>query len=166
MPTKIDWKAAILAGVVAGIVFMMLQMILVMVVNGQSPWGPPRMIAAMVMGKAVLPMIGQPVGFDFGTMMVAMMIHFILSIVLGIVLGFIISHFGLGLTVSIIGGAIFGIVIYFINFYGFTAVFPWFAMGRGAVTLFDHATFGLVGGWIYHAVAVHAGNGATPSAHA
>ena len=155
MPTKIDWKAAIIAGVVAGLAFMMLEMALVMFVQGMSPWGPPRMMAAMVLGKGVLPPMGEPATFDFGIMMVAMMIHLMLSIILGIVLGFIISRLGLSLIASIIGGAVFGIVVYYVDFYGFTAVFPWFAMARGAISLFSHAMFGAILGGVYAAIANH-----------
>ncbi len=70
-------KAAILAGLIAGVVFMMLEMILVPVFMNGSPWAPPRMIAAIILGKDVLPMPGQPVIFDFGVLMVAVMLHFI-----------------------------------------------------------------------------------------
>ena len=44
MTSAISWKAAIWAGIIAGAVFMMLEMVLVGTVGGQSPWGPPRMI--------------------------------------------------------------------------------------------------------------------------
>ncbi len=42
-------KAAILAGLIAEVVFMMLEMILVPVVMNGSPWGPPRLIAAIIL---------------------------------------------------------------------------------------------------------------------
>ena len=48
--TKFDWKAAALAGVIAGLIFLMLEMGLVAVLQGQSLWGPPRMISAIIMG--------------------------------------------------------------------------------------------------------------------
>ncbi len=170
MSTKIDWKAAVLAGIIAGIAFIMLEMALVMFVQGMSPWGPPRMMAAMVMGEGVLPPMEGPVTFDFGIIMVAMMIHLLLSIILGIILGLVISRLGLSLVTSIIGGAVFGIVVYYVDFYGFTAVFPWFAMARGAISLFSHAMFGAVAGGVYQAIATHdvrkAEEGAARSAHA
>ncbi len=52
-----------------------------------------------------------------------------------------------------IAGLVFGIVIYFVSFYGMTAVFPWFAMARGAISIFAHAMFGLVLGYAYRALA-------------
>jgi len=156
MPGALNLKAAVWAGIVAGVVFMMLEMALVMLVQGQSPWGPPRMMAAMVMGESVLP---PPGTFDAMIMMVAMTIHLILSIILGAILGFFISKLSLHTTAAIISGTLFGIAVYFINFYIFTAIFPWFAMARGAVSIFAHAVFGLVLGWVYHVIAARGING-------
>lgn len=150
MSAKLDVKAAVVAGLIAGAVFMMLEMALVGTIGGQSPWGPPRMIAAMAMGKGVLP---PPGTFDLTIVSVAMAIHFMMSVLLGIVLGWIISHWRLGLVTSIIAGTVFGLVVYFVDFYLMTAVFPWFAMARGAISIFAHAMFGLVLGWAYHAIA-------------
>ncbi|MDQ3636011.1 MAG: hypothetical protein M3405_16140 [Acidobacteriota bacterium] len=146
--TAINWKAAIIAGIVAGAIFMMLEMILVPLVGGGSPWGPPRMIAAIGMGKEVLP---PPGDFALMPVMVAMVIHFVLSIIFAVILAFIIQRFSLGLAILI--GAIFGLLLYFINFYGFTAVFPWFAMARNAVSIFSHIVFGAAAAWIYKAMA-------------
>ena len=151
MFTKLDIKAAIWAGIIAGVVFMMLEMVLVATVGGGSPWGPPRMIAAIGMGKDVLP---PPATFDLGVMIIAMAIHFVLAILLGMILGLIVSRWKLGLMASIGVGAIFGLAVYLINFYGFTALFPWFAMARTPITLLTHVMFGTVLGWSYHALAV------------
>lgn len=151
MTGKFDLKAAVWAGVIAGIVFMMMEMILVATVGGGSLWGPPRMIGAMLLGKDVLP---PPATFDFVVFMVAMMIHFVLSVLLGIILGWIISRWRLGLMASILVGALFGLVTYLVNFYGFTVIFPWFAMARTPITLVSHLAFGVVLGWAYHALAV------------
>lgn len=157
MTKSFSWKGAIWAGIIAGVVFMMLEMALIMMLKGMSPWGPPRMMAAMVMGQGVLPPMGEPATFDFGIMMVAMMIHMMLSIVLAVILGIGISRLGLNLLASIIAGAIFGTIVYFVDFYIFTAWFPWFAMSRGMITLFSHAMFGAVAAAAYSAIAGSAG---------
>ena len=63
MTRKLDWKAAIWAAIIAGLVFMMLEMALTVMLQGQSAWGPPRMIAAMVLGSGALPLVfgvGEP----------------------------------------------------------------------------------------------------------
>ncbi len=147
----IDWKAAIWAGVISGAVFMMLEMIMVPVFLDGSPWGPPRMIAAIVMGEGVLP---PPATFDAGILMVAMIVHFALSIFYAIILAFIMSRTDLGVALAI-GGA-FGLALYLINFYGMTAVFPWFAMARNWVSIFAHVMFGVVAAWAYKALASRA----------
>lgn len=149
MPRALDWKAAIIAGLVAGVVFMMLEMALVALVQGDSPWAPPRMIAAMVMGKEVLP---PPASFDATVMAVAMAIHMALSILLAIILGLIVSKLRLGMAGALIVGTGFGLAVYVIDFYLFTAMFPWFAMARGPISIFAHAVFGAVLGLVYRAV--------------
>ncbi len=108
------------------------------------------MIAAMAMGKGVLP---PPATFDMGIMMVAMMIHFPMSIILAAVLGWAISHWRMNMMTSLIVGTIFGLVVYFVSFYVMTAIFPWFAMARGGIAIFAHAMFGLVLGWTYYTIA-------------
>lgn len=150
MPQAVNWKAAIIAGLVAGLVFMVLESVLVATIGGQSPWGPPRMVAAMAMGKDVLP---PPATFDMGIIMVAMMIHFPLSIVYAVVPGWAISHWRLNLMTSLIVGTIFGLSIYFVDFYLMTGIFPWFAMARGGISIFVHVVFGLLLGWTYYAMA-------------
>jgi len=147
---RINLSAAVKAGLVAGIVFMMLEMALVATVGGESPWGPPRMIAAIAMGKEVLP---PPATFDMMIMLVAMVVHFTFSILLGIVFALIADMARWTLTASAIAGLVFGLLFYAFGFYVMTAVFPWFAMARGTVSIFAHAVFGLVLGFAYRQLA-------------
>ncbi len=147
---KIDWKAAIWAGIIAGAVFMMLEMIMVPLFMGDSPWAPPRMIAAIIMGKDVLSSMEQPATFDPGVMMAAMILHFMLSIIYAIIIGWICRTRSMGISITI--GAVFGLAIYVINFYGFTAIFPWFAMARNWISIFAHLMFGIVAAWAFKAI--------------
>lgn len=140
----IDWRSAIWSGIIAGAVFMMLEMLLVPVFLGGSPWGPPRMIAAIGMGRGVLP---PPDTFALVPMLVAMVIHFMLSMVLAVILAWMVSRVGLGMAVLV--GAAFGLVIYLINFYALTAFFPWFAMARNWISIFSHVMFGAVAALSY-----------------
>lgn len=139
---KLLFKTAIKAGLIAGAVFMMLEMIMVPVFMGDSPWAPPRMIAAIILGKSVLPMPDQPVTFDFGVIMTAMILHFMLSINYAIIVGWLCRKLSMGTSILI--GAVFGLAIYIINFYGFTAFFPWFAMARNWISIFAHIMFGII----------------------
>ena len=145
---KINAKAALWAAIIAGMVFMMLEMIMVPVFMGGSPWGPPRMIAAIGMGERVLP---PPATFDAGVMMVAMLIHLGLSVILAFLFALIARGRPIGMA-TLIGG-VFGLVIYLISFYGMTAVFPWFAMACGWISIFAHSAYGAVLGWVYASVA-------------
>ncbi len=148
--TRLNWKAAISAGLIAGLIFMMLEMILVATIGGGSPWGPPRMIAAIAMGAEVLP---PPASFDMGVFVVAMMVHFALSILLGIVFAAIAEAARWRTAAASAFGLAFGLLIYLFHFYGMTALFPWFAMARGAISIFAHAAFGLVLGYSYRRLA-------------
>ncbi|WP_193727667.1 hypothetical protein [Paraburkholderia franconis] len=82
-----DWRAAIIGGCVAGVVFLVLEL-LAMWVMGQSPWGPPRMIAAIALGQGIL---AQPAAFDLGIVMVALIVHFALSIIFGVSVLFVLN---------------------------------------------------------------------------
>jgi hypothetical protein len=148
--TRLNWKAAISAGLIAGLIFMVLEMILVGTIGGGSPWGPPRMIAAIAMGSEVLP---PPASFDLGMFVVAMMVHFALSILLGIVFAAIAEAARWRTAAASAFGLVFGLLIYLVHFYGMTALFPWFAMARGAISIFAHAAFGLVLGYAYRRLA-------------
>jgi uncharacterized membrane protein YagU involved in acid resistance len=145
---RINARAALWAAIVAGAVFMMLEMIMVPVFMGGSPWGPPRMIAAIGMGKGVLP---PPATFEAGIMIVAMLIHFGLSVILAFLFAFIARGRAVGIAMMI--GAAFGLVVYFVAFYGMTAVFPWFAMARGWIGIFAHVIYGAALGLVYASIA-------------
>lgn len=139
-----------MAGLIAGIIFMMMEMIL-LAVTGGSPWGPPRMMAAMVMGEGVLP---PPATFDAMIMMVAMVVHFILSILLAVVFAWVLSNWGLSFWGAVAIGAGFGLLVYLINFYPVAAIlFPWFAMARTWISIISHVAFGAALAWAYLALA-------------
>jgi len=142
-----DWRAGVWAGVIAGLGFMMLEMILVPMFMGGSPWGPPRMIAAIALGREVLP---PPDTFTPGILAAAMVVHFALSIVYALILAVLIAGASRGTVIWV--GAAFGLVLYLVNFYLFTAIFPWFAMARNWISVFSHIMFGLIAGWAYAAL--------------
>lgn len=143
-----DWKAGVWAGLIAGLVFVMLEMALVWMVQSQSPWGPPHMMAAMVLGAEVLPPMGVWAPFDVKIMMTAMMIHLPLSIALGLAGAWLMHRFELAAAVMI--GATLGLAFYVVNFYLIAPLaFPWFEMGRNWIGAFSHLMFGAVIGLAY-----------------
>lgn len=149
MSKEVNWRAVIWAGIIAGIVFMMLEMVLVATVGGGSLWGPPRMIGAMVLGSEVLP---PPATFEIGVMLVAMLVHLIVSLIYAAILGWAISRWHMSLGTALVVGIVFGLVVYFVDFYLFTAIWPWFATARNWISIFSHAMYGLVLAWVYHAM--------------
>ena len=148
---QISVKAAIVAGLVAGAVFLALEMMLVMAA-GMSPWGPPRMMAAMVMGEGVLP---PPATFDFGIMAVAMAVHFAMAVILGFLFAALVGGRGLSFAAALGVGAVFGLAVYVFNFYVMTGVFPWFAMARNWNSIIAHAVFGIILALVYRQMTHH-----------
>lgn len=145
---SIDWSAAIWAGVIAGIVFMMMEMLL-MPMFGFAPsmWAPPRMIAAIGLGKDVLP---PPASFDLMVVMVAMVIHFMTSILFAIVVASVIRNLGMGAAIAV--GVVAALLLYGFVFYIMTAgPWPWFAMARNWVNILTHIVFGAIVAWWYKA---------------
>lgn len=138
---RIDWKAAIWAGIIAGLVFLMVEMLLVWLVQGMSPWAPPRMMAAMVLGPGILP---PPADFSLVATMTAMMIHFPLSIVYALVLGWAVHRLDMGMALLV--GAAFGLIaVYAVNFYLIAPMaFPWFVEARNWISVLAHVIFGVV----------------------
>ncbi len=141
---SLEWRSVAGAGLIAGFVFLVLEMVLVPTVGGGSAWGPPRMMAGIAMGEGVLP---PPATFDAAIVLVGFAVHFALSIVLAAVFAVLVGRFTLSRNMLIALGALFGLAVYVVDFYGFTAIFPWFAMARNWITILAHAVFGMVLGW-------------------
>lgn len=123
-------------------------MMMVWAILGQSFWGPPRMIAAMALGCDVLP---PPATFDLVVMMIAMIIHFMLSWVYAAVFASALG--GLNTGTAVLAGAAVGLLIYWVNFYGSTAIWPWFAQARTWVSIVSHIMLGVALAWSYKAIA-------------
>ncbi len=124
------WVSATYAGLTAALVFVVLEMIMVPLFAGDSPWAPIRMIGAIILGRDVLP---PPATFNLGVTLAALVVHFVLGVILAWILALLI--FRLNIWPAIIVGAAFGLVVYWINFYGFTAAFPWFEAARNWITI-------------------------------
>ena len=139
-----DWKAAVLAGLIAGAVFLVVLLIAYPLATGGTPWTIFRFIGAMILGEAVLP---PPTSFDAGIVITAVIVHFTLAVLYTLVLAFIVHRWRL--LVSVIGGALFGLALYLINFFTFTYFFAWFYPARAWPFSLVHILFGAVAGGIY-----------------
>lgn len=142
-----DWPAAAVAGLAGGAILMVLELFWSFLVSGGSPWAASHMIAAIVMGPGTL----QSSEFSLGVVAVALVAHYLLGTVFGLVLGAIITPIcrasGPGLVLP--AGAVFGAVLYLLNFYGMVHFFPWFAEWRGAATFVIHLIFGMAAALLY-----------------
>jgi len=136
----VNWRAAIGAGIAAGIIATLVQIALWAVFTDALPailFRDARFAAAIVMGRSVLPPLAS---FDWTVMFVATAVHFTLSIAYAVTLAALITP--LALPSAVIAGVSFGLLIYGLNMYGFTAVFPWFETTRDWITAAAHGAFG------------------------
>lgn len=102
-----------------------------------APWAIIRRTAGIVLGWSA---IDRPDELDPGVALVGLGVHLALSLVYGAALVPILRLLTLGRGIA--AGVIFGLVLYLVNFYGFSAIFPWFVALRGPLQLVSHALFG------------------------
>jgi hypothetical protein len=142
-----DWRAAVISGLLAGALTILLWMILWATVTGGSLWTPFHHVAAVLLGESALT---PSQTLDLRVVITGAVIHLTLAVIYALILAFIIHRWGL--IVGIIGGALFGLALYIINYYTFTLLFPWFFPLRSWMALVGHLFFGAVAGGIYEAL--------------
>jgi hypothetical protein len=140
-------RAALSASVIAGLVFAVLDVGLGWVLRGISPWTPLRMIAAIALGPAAL---SPPDTFDPAVALVAIFTHLMLSIIYGTLLALLIP--AVDVAWGTLLGGLYGLALYYINFYGFNAFSPWFAEQRDWLSIVSHFVFGAVLAYAYTAL--------------
>lgn len=151
-------RAAIISGLIAGAVFLALEMILVPLFTDDNAWFPVRMIASLIMGKDVLLSAlmygittpGTPAIYSLGILIIALILHFTMSIVFSFLICALCR--GRNMVAALGIGAACGLVIYLINFYGFTTIFPWFEMGRNFISIAAHLAFGVVAAYTFEKI--------------
>jgi hypothetical protein len=139
----VDWRAAIIAGILAGFVFLLVNMWLSSKYLGNA-WVPLQLPAAMVLGPKVLP---PATGMETQAFGVGLPVHLILSVAFACLVAFCLHRWGI--LVGVIGGALFGLALYAINYYGLSGVFPWFGSMRSSLMAISHLVFGAVAGGVY-----------------
>lgn len=150
---SLNWRAAVAAGIVAGILATGVQVFLWWAFLDALPWmlyRDARLTAAILMGREVLP---PPVTFGWDVMIVATFIHFVISIAYSLILACLISR--LRMVLSLLAGSTYGLILYGINMYGVTIVFPWFSEARDWITILTHIVFGISMAGTYKAFAKH-----------
>lgn len=144
-------RAAIWAGIYAGIAATAAQLLLWLLFSGQALpalfYRDTRLTAALVMGRDILIPADT---FDPVALPVATLIHFALSAIYGLVLGGFVPRGGT--APALLVGSVFGLLLYLLNLYVFTAIFPWFAPARGWITIASHIVFGITAAGAYKAL--------------
>jgi len=130
-------SAAIAAGLVAGAVALLLLEFLAISIYDESPWKIFRMMAAMVRGREALDPSDE---FDAGLVAIGLALHFAFAMLYSLALACLIAD--VPRAYAGLAGALFGIALYYANFYGFATLFPWFTSHRTVDTLLVHAVFG------------------------
>ena len=150
-----DWSAAVVAGFAAGAVLMVLELLWATVMRGSGPWRISQLVAALVLGIGPLQVSAD--SFSVSVVAVALATHYVLGIAFGIMLGFIIAgfHFDTDPGVMAIIGAVFGALLYLINFHAIAQFFPWLWELRGWTTLVAHLVFGVTASLLYWTLARH-----------
>ncbi len=134
-----DVKAVVVAGIVAGSLATVVEVLLWWAYDvpvWQRLFRDARFAAAIVMGERVL----AATPFDWRVMMTATAVHFALSVAYALALAASVRR--LGALGAIAVGAAFGLLLYGVNMYGFTSIFPWFSQTRDWITLAAHIVFG------------------------
>jgi hypothetical protein len=121
-PRKIDWSATLLAGDIDGAGFVGIELLLdVLLLRGalarQARMRGPRSSSARRCSPG-------ETALDLELIFVAFGVHLTLSAVYGIVLAWIILRLNVA-TAELVGLG-FGLLLYLVNFYGFSEFFPWF----------------------------------------
>jgi hypothetical protein len=151
MNQRVKWSAAAYAGIAAGILATLIEIALWSVYTDALPqilFRDARFAAAVMMGPGVL---SAPPGFDWRVMLVATLVHFALSAAYGLILSRLVWR--LGTLSSLFAGAAFGLFLYAVNMYGFTALFPWFEGARDWITAATHVAFGTAAAGVYRVLA-------------
>jgi hypothetical protein len=139
--------AAVQAGLVAGTTVLVLMQLIAITIYDESAWKLPRMMAALVRGPGVLEPDDE---FDAGIVAIGLVLHFALAVLYALALSCLVADTPRRHATLL--GLATGIALYFANFHGFTAIFPWFAPHRTIDTFVVHALFGVLvanGYWVF-----------------
>lgn len=147
MRVALDSRNAVYAGIAAGVIATVVQLLLWWAFWDVLPaifYRDVRLAAAILLGRTILP---PPVSFDGLAFVAASVVHFSLSVVCSFILAAAIAR--RGMRTSLLIGAVFGLLLYVVNMYGFTHLFPWFEIARDWITLVTHVVFGLAAAGVY-----------------
>jgi hypothetical protein len=142
-----DWSSAAVAGLAAGALLMVLDLCWPLMFGNGDPWATSHKIAALLLGQQAL----LSSGFDLTVVATALFIHYTLGVFSGLVIGAGIAsmRWENSLVMTQIVGYVFGVVVYLVNFYVLSSVFPWFYDMRGEATFLGQLAFGVCAALVY-----------------
>ncbi len=140
----VDWRAVLLAWLIAGTAYLILDLLVVPAVLGGNFWISARLVASILLGPDVL---APPATFDGGVLVAAIVTLYTIALVATVVIALVI-HRG-GLILGILGGALLGLSFYAINYYSLTYFFPQFFALNTPVVVISHVVFGALAGGLY-----------------
>lgn len=139
-------RLVLLGGLFAGTVATIAQLLLWWLLAVPLPevlYRDTRLTAAILLSPSLLVpehLFERP---DLLTLLTATAIHFLLSTIYSAALFFLCKHLRPLAKQPLSAGVGFGLLLYIINMYGFTALMPWFSLVRDGITVAAHAVFGL-----------------------
>ncbi|MAT43570.1 MAG: hypothetical protein CL609_14630 [Anaerolineaceae bacterium] len=139
----LDWNAVVAAGLISGFTMLIISILLPWIFLS-DPFLIVRIMASVLLGPSV---ISPQAGLVPGIYVVAILTHFFLSIFFAMLIVLIFHRWGM--IVAFIGGAVMGFVIYFMNYYTFSLVFPWLLPYHTWMLLTGHIVFGALVGTLY-----------------
>ncbi|MDX9850103.1 MAG: hypothetical protein RBT01_06350 [Anaerolineaceae bacterium] len=139
----IDWLAAFWSGLISGVAMLLLSIILPWIILG-DPLFITRLMASILLGPQVMPLQS---GLVPGIYVVALITHFSLSFFYAALIVLIFHRWGM--LVAFVGGGIFGLIIYVINYFSFSIVFPWLRPYGNWMLLAANILFGALAGALY-----------------
>jgi hypothetical protein len=145
-----DYRAGLLAGLAAGVAMSFVMMALTTFMMNMGPWAAPKMAWSLVAGKEAI----RP-GFETVPVMAGMIVHLGLSALFGLVFAWLGSIVPLG---DVALGIVYGFGLYVTNIVVVPQLLPGWAGHMyppngmmHVMSALEHAFFGLVLGWAYHA---------------
>lgn len=132
-----------LAGLLAGVIFLLLNVALCYLLLA-NPWLPVQLPAALLLGAKILPpapIVGVVVP------LVGLAVHLLLATGFTCLIAFCLHRWGV--LVGVMGGALFGLCLYSINYYFIADFIAGFVALRGWLMLASHCVFGAAAGGLY-----------------
>lgn len=145
----LDWSAALWSGIISGIVFYLINIFLIPFVYGGNSWTIIRYLASPVLGESILP---PPATSNIQSLIISILCTIVLAILFTLIVSYVL-HRG-GIILGVVGGALFGLALYFINFNTLTLLVPWLYALSSPLMMLNHIIFGILAGGLYEAFEV------------